>query len=162
MPFSAQCVGDGNGALVQIIQFLEGEIPDLRGRFLADIWRFSDLEIEDVHDFIQWIFPLDEKSFFNPSAPLLELDDIKSIRRSPKAADGVEKSAARYMQFLQDNVHWMASEDHNHLRITRVIKCLRLLVGDHEANRFREDVFELLETSGGNISEITRRFWVDA
>ena len=44
-----------------IIKFLEGSEKDFQGRFIKDIWNYSDNEIESINDFIQVIFPLDEQ-----------------------------------------------------------------------------------------------------
>ena len=43
---------------MDILHFLEGAIPDGRGRTLSIIMAFDDQAIESTHDFIQWIFPL--------------------------------------------------------------------------------------------------------
>ena len=41
-----------------IIKFLEGSEKDFQGRLIKDIWDYSDQEIENIHDFIQVLFPL--------------------------------------------------------------------------------------------------------
>lgn len=43
---------------MELYKFLKNEEKDFLGRFLSDIWSFTDDEIEDNHDFIQLIFPL--------------------------------------------------------------------------------------------------------
>ena len=43
-----------------IIGFLEGTTPDHRGRSLSMLWKQTDDDAENTHDYIQWIFPLDE------------------------------------------------------------------------------------------------------
>ena len=47
---------------MDLYKFLKNEEKDFQGRFLTDIWSFTDNEIEDSHDFIQLIFPLDKPS----------------------------------------------------------------------------------------------------
>ena len=42
--------------------FLINAEPDFKDRFLNDIWNFSDEDIEHTHDFIQLLFPLNERS----------------------------------------------------------------------------------------------------
>ena len=39
-------------------EFLTLKGKDFKGRTLDDIWSYSDKEIEENHDFIQIIFPL--------------------------------------------------------------------------------------------------------
>ncbi len=43
-----------------ITEFLNGTGIDHQVRFITDIWKFSDRDIEYKHDFIQWVFPLTE------------------------------------------------------------------------------------------------------
>ena len=42
--------------------FLTLKGKDFKGRTLEDIWSFSDKEIEENHDFIQIVFPLNKPS----------------------------------------------------------------------------------------------------
>jgi hypothetical protein len=53
----------------RLTDFYRGAGSDSEGRSLADLWNLSDDEMEDIHDFIQWMFPLREPSRFNPDAP---------------------------------------------------------------------------------------------
>ena len=47
---------------MDLYKFLKNEEKDFQGRLLSDIWSFTYDEIEDNHDFIQLIFPLDKPS----------------------------------------------------------------------------------------------------
>ena len=67
-----------------LVHFLEGTYPDHKGRYLSDIWSYSDNEIERTHDFIQWIFPLDEPSNAVWDAPVLIDQEIDEILDSSK------------------------------------------------------------------------------
>ena len=51
---------------MDVLHFLEGAIPDGRGRTLSMIMALDDQAIESTHDFIQWVFPLDEPSALTP------------------------------------------------------------------------------------------------
>ena len=123
--------------------FLNGTSPDHQGRYLQDIWDFDDKTIEHTHDFIQWMFPLTEKSLSVPGVPTLSATDIEAIRASDVARANLERSALWYLGFLQRNDHWIRSYDHNHLRITRVIKSLHLLVAKNDASLFLAAVFDI-------------------
>ena len=142
-----------------IVAFLGGVGPDIHGRLLKDIWAFSDAEIERTHNFIQWLFPLAEASLSVPGSPTLTSHEIAVLRLSIAAKTSVVRSADWYSAFLGRNSHWKAKYDHNHLRITRAIKALRLLVSDNEANRFRDDVFALLGDDFAMIDEKAQSFW---
>ena len=128
---------------MSLVNFLNGTGPDHQGRYLRDIWHFDDKAIEQTHDFIQSMFPLIEKSMSVPGVPTLSREDVKAIRTSEVARANLEKSAQWYLGFLQRNDHWIKSYDHNHLRITRVIKSLHLLVAKHDASSFLAAVFDI-------------------
>ena len=145
-----------------IVAFLGCVGPDSHDRLLNDIWAFSDAEIERTHNFIQWLFPLAEASLSVPGSPTLTSDEIAVLRFSIVAKTGIVKSADWYTAFLGRNSHWKAKYDHNHLRITRAIKSLRLLVSDEEANRFRDGVFALLGDDADLTGEKARSFWMAA
>ena len=139
--------------------FLNGTSPDHRGRYLRDIWDFDDKTIEHSHDFIQWMFPLTEKSMSVPGVPTLSAEDVEAIRSSEVARANLERSAQWYLGFLQRNDHWIKTYDHNHLRITRVIKSLRLLLGDRQADDFRSELIISFETNLDKIGIKAREFW---
>ena len=144
---------------MSLVNFLNGTGPDHQGRYLGDIWDFDDKAIEQTHDFIQWMFPLTEKSMSVPGVPVLSTNDIKAICTSEVARSNLEKSAQWYLGFLQRNDHWIKSYDHNHLRITRVIKSVRLLTGNLIADAAKDKIFTIL---GERISIIQPKaviFW---
>ena len=68
-----------------ITEFLNGTGIDHQGRFITDIWKFSDRDIEYKHDFIQWVFPLTEPSMSIFGAPVLDQKDIDTILSSEVA-----------------------------------------------------------------------------
>jgi hypothetical protein len=62
------CLREGRSPLARdtrIMDFYSGLSPDHRGRHLNEILEWSDDELERVHDYIQWLFPLTERSGFN-------------------------------------------------------------------------------------------------
>ena len=66
------------------------------------------------------------------------------------------------MEFLERNDHWITSYDHNHLRITRAIKSLRLLTSDLVADGFRDKVTELAGDNLTLVDQKARDFWASA
>ena len=144
---------------MSLVDFLNGTGPDHQGRYLRDIWDFDDKAIEQTHDFIQWMFPLTEKSMSVPGVPTLSPDDIAAIRTSEVARANLEKSAHWYLGFLQRNDHWIRSYDHNHLRITRGIKSVRLLTGNCLANAFKNEIANVLGERVDLITPKTTTFW---
>lgn len=145
-----------------ILTFLEDNSPDNLGRLLSDIWIFDDQRIEMIHDFIQWLFPLNEPSGANFNAPVLSESDINNIRKSLDAKNNLSKSADWYLKFLSRNSHWICPHDHNHLRITRVIKSLRLLCSDEKADGFKQSVLEIAAKGEQKIGAIALKHWAQA
>jgi hypothetical protein len=142
-----------------IKEFLEGLQPNIFGKTISEIYTYTDQQIESEHTFIQWLFPLDEPSRNVRNSPVLGPDEIALIMESPTAQSILKKSADWYLGFLSRNSHWIKRYDHNHLRITRVIKSLRLLAGDATADKFKEDILRLLGTNKTIIPRETKEFW---
>ena len=140
--------------------FLTADGRDHAGRSYADILAMSDAELERHHDFIQWIFPLPEPSRAAPGAQVLSVADIAAAKASGVALARLTAGAARMSAFYRQQSAWLAPYDHNHLRITRIIRSLRLLVGDAAADDFRARILVLAE--GAPISPEARKFWAAA
>ena len=139
--------------------FLEGTGPDAAGRTVADVLASSDEELERRHDFIQWLFPLPEPSAAVPGSPVLRVADIEALRSSPRAQANLSASATRMLLFYERTGWWRRASDHNHLRITRIIRSLRVLVGDHAADAFRLTILDLAEASDAPINATSLRYW---
>lgn len=123
--------------------FLEGLEPDFQGRYLSDIWAFSDDEIEITHDFIQWLFPLDEPSNAVWDAPILIDREIEEVRRSVKARENLIRSQGWFLRFLSNNDSWVTPRNHNQRRVSRMVKSLKLLHSDAAAVNCLEAVIDL-------------------
>ena len=148
--------------MIDIVGFLEGKTPDHRGRMLSTLWNQTDDDAENNHDYIQWMFPLDEPSQAISGAPVLNDFDIDEVRENQLAIGNLEESARWFLGFLERNDHWITNYDHNHLRITRVIKSLRLLASDEAADEFRDKVIALAGDNLNLVDEEARDFWNSA
>jgi hypothetical protein len=143
-----------------IVNFLQGEGTDRAGRSLARVLAFNDAELERHHDFIQWLFPLAEASAAVPGSPILTPADIAALKASAEAQSNLAAASTRMARFYEENDHWLRPSDHNHLRITRIIKSLRLLCGPAPADAFRGRI--LIRTEGTPVSATSRRYWDQA
>ncbi len=143
---------------MDLLNFLRGTSPDFKGRKLSDIWHYNDDEIEYNHDFIQLIFPLDKPSqaVFN-NIFLKTYEDIILIKEDKIIQNNILKSKDWFLEFLKRNNQWKSYSDHNQLRITRVIECLRLLISDNEADLFYEQIKSMIGKE--RINETTLHFW---
>jgi hypothetical protein len=145
-----------------IVEFLEGRGVDGAGRDLSDVLALGLAELEGRHDFIQWLFPLTEPSAAVSGSPVLSAKDVNALRASPVVQANLVAAARRMGSFYEHTDHWLRAGDHNHLRITRIIKSLRLLVGDGEADRFRQQILAMVAAQGAPVSAVSLRYWMEA
>ena len=135
----------------QLLAFYRGQSRDSAGRTLDEILAWSDDDLEEVHDFIQWLFPLPEPSQYNPDAPLLVQEDIDAFHSNRRLQENLHRSFERILTFL--GLTWQEGRvvegpsfksrcaevwsfpNHNWLRITRILRSLRLLGLEAEAQR---------------------------
>lgn len=143
-----------------VVDFLSGDGADRAGRTLGQVLAFDDTALERHHDYIQWLFPLTEPSGAVAGSPVLSAEDIEAVRGSPRAQANLERASARMLAFYRDTKHWRVAMDHNHLRITRIIRALRLLVGDAAADDFHAAIVHL--SADAPINARSRTFWADA
>ena len=130
---------------INIVDFLEGAEPNINKLYIQDIWDLSDEEIENTHDFIQWLFPTDKPSRYNLAAPVLSEQDILNVQNSEKAQKNLKYSANWFLNFLDRHSYWVDKHDHNQLRIKRIKKCLRLLIDKNLSEKFLIQVSRLKE-----------------
>lgn len=153
---SAQSVGH------PVLAFLTGDGQDPSGLTLDALLDSPDATLEARHDFIQWLFPLHEPSRAVPASPVLTAHEIALIRASGRALANLHAAAERMKRFYGRTTEWREGSDHNHLRITRIIRSLRLLAGDAPADGFRIHILGLLGTGRSAIPEATLAFWSTA
>ncbi|MDB4278823.1 hypothetical protein N9917_04410 [Deltaproteobacteria bacterium] len=109
-----------------ILDFYQGSGTGA-GRTFDQIMAFDDFNLEAVHDWVQWVFPLPEKSKAQPkTCPVLTAADLEVFRTDVAVRARVHQAANRYWKFLMDTEEWHTQYDHNHLRITRLIRFLVL------------------------------------
>lgn len=144
----------------QLFEFLAAEGSDHAGRRHADVLALDDQALEQRHDFIQWLFPLPEPSRAVPGAPVMSADDLALLQGSPEGRARLRRSAERMLTFYRANRHWQVRRDHNHLRITRIFRSLRLILGDGDADAFRREILRLAE--GAQIDPTALAYWRDA
>lgn len=169
-----------------IIQFYDPNLQgkDFKGRTLSEILSWNDAKLESCHNYIQTLFPLPEPSPFSRSAPVIDREVFEAFRSRPELRAQLRKSLERMLHFYGFNITpqgakmeevrvsppvlkfddrpWLGKFNHNHLRITRILRCLRVLGLDKEAELF----FAILKNVGrctkrGNhlIGEESMQYW---
>lgn len=142
-----------------LIDFLNQTGPDAAGRSLDVVLALDDAALESRHDFIQWLFPLPEPSRAVPGSPVLTPQDQTAISGSATALANLAAAADRMTCFYAKTDAWLTPHDHNHLRISRIIRSLRLLVGDTTADRFRDDLMQQMVSRGGRVNDDSLDHW---
>jgi hypothetical protein len=161
----------------RLLDFYHQKGRDTEGRKLEEIWQWTDQELEQCHDFIQWMFPLDEPSSVNPDAPLVNQQEQMAFRGDPQLQSAMRRSLATFLRFLgletlsdgrivrgenfNERLAIWKWPNHNWLRITRVLKSLRLLGFESEATALWVCLDEL-HAVGGFVSENSFRYWSEA
>ncbi len=131
-----------------LIGFLRGTGPDGRGRYHADILRFSDKELEDTHDYIQWLFPLCEESRAVPGSPFLGSEEtVRMLKDDEDVQENMVNALVRMERFYRGNDFWLRQNDHNHLRITRILRSVALLCSKEDAREFHAFILRRVEAA---------------
>ncbi|MBN9658959.1 MAG: hypothetical protein J0H49_12320 [Acidobacteria bacterium] len=165
-----------------LVSFYRGTGRDDAGRRLKEIRQWPDERLEYTHDYIQWMFPLRERSQFNYGAPVLDEAAIAVFRDDAALRAELFESLKRMLlfyglewhedavrrtgRFAERALDWVTAGNHNHLRITRILKCLRLLGLAKEARAFFDCLAAVYEEERGKprpgISAVTFQFWSEA
>lgn len=140
---------------------------DSQQRTIDFIISQSNEWFEKTHDYIQWLFPLNETSMFNLSAPILTPEDVEEIKNSSVGIDNLIRATFRFVEFLNlysDHPKWLSINNHNYLRITRMLKCLNIFDLDYLAiiiyNRLH-NIF-IANQYNNKISMESLNYWFEA
>lgn len=144
--------------MTPIVAFYSGEGMDAQGRYLHDYLHFTHGEMESIHDWVQWAFPLPEPSGAQPQAPVLTTEDLEVFRTRSTFQQKAKALAGYYMEFLEGTTMWRRDFDHNHLRITRVLRFLVLIGSDRDALHFLLKVVKLHLYA----TESSLQYWMEA
>lgn len=144
-----------------LLRFYSGIGTDSRGRTLEDIWRFSRDDLERVHDYIQWLFPLAERSAFNPEAPLVDEETARRFRDDESLRANVQRSLDLMLSFYFEDParEWLTPHNHNFLRLTRILKSLTLLGLEHRARELFARLEEVYREHPAIIGATTLSYW---
>ena len=166
-----------------IVPFYLGEKPDLEGRTRHEIWKWDFDELECIHDFIQWLFTLSEKSAFNSNAPVVDETVVQAFKEDPRLQKHLLQSFSVMLNFYGLGIHkdeydkilvdreehypirkqeWEMILDRNYLRITRILKCLMILGSRKEAQAFFECLQQIYREDSDSIGGETFQYWKDA
>lgn len=165
-----------------LVAFYRDGAPDDQGRTLGEILAWEDEPLEAIHDFIQWLFPLPEPSGANPTAPILDPAAIQAFRSSLAIQDRLRQSFQRMMRFygfaqlsapsgiVIDRApnftaraqNWLWPMNHNHLRLTRILRSTALLGREAESKALFRALNDLYREFPDRIPARTHAYWSNA
>jgi hypothetical protein len=165
----------------RLIDFYAGRATDNRGRTIDDIWAMSLDDLEYTHDYIQWLFPLRERSSVEPETPTLDEATIAEFR-APAMQRRVVRSAETMAAFYgfrlegdgsswrldlapnaaQRQRVWVSPGNHNFLRLTRIMKSLAILGLDDLSAAWLDVLRRIYTQNPTVIGTRTWSFWTSA
>jgi hypothetical protein len=158
----------------RIVPFYLGQERDEYGRRIEDIWAYDFELLEDVHNYIQRLFPSRRPSQFE-QAPLLDDETEESFRNSPQLRArlltsfdvmlrfyGLRREGGEVVEaddFAERAANWLTPFNHNFLRITRILLALRALGLPEWASAFFRRLEAIYRQRPAIVGERTLRFW---
>jgi Opioid growth factor receptor (OGFr) conserved region len=158
---------------LSLLAFYRHQAPDDRGRTLDDVRALDLKELERVHDYIQWLFPLDTPSGANPSAPTLTPDTIATFRDDPALQNELLISLGVMLRFYSLPLptpyplapipsaitEWFRPGNHNFLRLTRIMRSLTLLGLRGHAATLLDQLEQLCKNHPSIVGDLTITHW---
>ncbi len=139
-----------------LITFYESKGTDHAGRSLEYILSRDDAWFERTHDYVQWLFPNREMTASSTHAPPLTDEVVFQFRARTELRSEVKRSYERmkcFLQLDQARPFWAQRPgDHNCLRITRMLHCLREFRMDTE----KHELYDRIHTIAGDANILGR------
>jgi len=158
-----------------IVDFYSGKATDTSGRSLREIHAWDYDKLETVHDYIQWLFPLPEPSQYNLCAPVLNAEQIAKFHTDTELCAQLLASFDKMLGFygfernnmsiVRSNLweersrNWLRPGNHNHLRLTRILKSLSILGLKDHAHALFEALNTVFSENSNVISAATMGYW---
>lgn len=163
---------------INVIEFYRGKPTKHEGLTYESAINFTDDKLEVHHSYIQWLFPLEVPSNFNPFAPLLTNEQKELFKSDNDLKNKLIVAFERMLKFYSfkfdsdriipvkritpETVHWFHFGDHNYLRISRILRCLNLCGETVRASLFLEALTKLYLEFPGYISSNNMKYWQEA
>ena len=100
----------------------------LKSSRFGEIMRYSPLQLENDHNFIQWIFPTTTPSRFSHNAPVIDIEELRSHPDFEEARKKMSESLNLMLRHWglkpKDNNRILLLKGHNGLRFSRVLQSL--------------------------------------
>jgi hypothetical protein len=162
-----------------LVSFYRGTTANNNGVTLNRILHWDDNQLEAVHNYIQWLFPLDTPSGSNLTAPVLDQVTIQAFRNDGALRMRVKDAFCRMLRFYGLQIDdggtsgivrsshfnaraavWLTPGNHNFLRISRILRSLNLLGSPGLSRDFFNIMQNIYQNEGrGIIDAATFNYW---
>lgn len=156
---------------------------DFRGRTLSTILSWNYRKLEVTHDYVQTLFPMPESSIYNHDAPLVDRATFEAFRSRSDLRDRLREALKCMLDFygleLQESTDsgsrevtivpgtnflqraglWVVHSNHNHQRMTRMIRSLRILGLEEEALAFYSRLERISRANKDIIGWLSLNYW---
>lgn len=163
-----------------LLRFYRGEGTDHARRTLDEILAWPDTHLEVVHDYIQWLCPLNAPSQFNPHAPTLIATDMAAFHLAEPCRENFLRAFRRMLRFYglecddkdPEDIYvdpsllfelrikvWLSPGNHTLMRISRILKSASMLGFQPYALGFFDYLDRLYRQAGGRIGNEAYTHW---
>ena len=153
------------------IDFLKAKTTDRHGRKITDFMNLSEREMEDDHEWIQWVFPINTPSPHNPFAGQIFSGSSDYFRSNSKLGLQQMDFLRKYSDSL--GLGWgtgtpdpqkffsIINDPYNHhvKRISRVLKHLMLTGKQYSAQHWFSWLLQMIGYNPNVISGYTVALW---
>jgi hypothetical protein len=158
---------------MDLYTFYKNSNPTKTGYYFEDILKWNDEKLEKTHDYIQYLFPLPDVSKYNKDAPVLTDNDIILFKYDDQIKKNIIRAFIRICKFFGIVVKsykpfgmewngkdiWITKNNHNFLRITRILKFLIIMGMEDLAFLLFLNLCEIYKQKQDIITEKTWEFW---
>ncbi|MCX4024782.1 hypothetical protein H0A36_22205 [Endozoicomonas sp. SM1973] len=166
-----------------LINFYNQKEGDSYGRQLDEILRWSAGQLENTHNYIQWLFPITDTGF-NSTTPLLNAATIEVFKQQSSIQTNLLRSLNKMLDFYGLTLHhnepdqviiersaehfacasrcWLTPGNHNYLRFTRIIKSLCQLGLTQYAEALFNCLQVIFQEHSSTIGLVTYQHWQQA
>lgn len=158
---------------MKVLEFYRGG-GNTNGHTLEEILKWSDGALEMDHDWVQFVFGSNEPSKLNGDAPTLTKEESDIFKADPELQEKVKQAFLRFLKFLHFklesdgekpvikaesvDVWWLEEFNHTMLRVTRMLKSLRL----KGLERYAVAFYEAVKPFRNRLSDNTWGYWTRA
>lgn len=169
----------------ELTPFFRGTGMDSECRTLEQILQWEDALLEVCHDYIQWLLPTDEASRFNSDAPILTEEVQALFLTDEPIRQNLRRALGRFLRFLgleftvgheahgggrlrldkaknferRLTMCWRGPANHNWMRLSRALRCLRLVALEEERHALKCFLERLIVEYPGMIHEESIQHW---